>query len=298
MSYSKIAAFAVALLTPLSLFADSDVVSDVRGAFAQNNVAAAIQILNNYRAHAGVTPEYIEADSWMGRGLLARKDYAGAEKYARDTYQLATAALKSRALDKEPHLPLALGASIEVQANVIAASGDRAQAVAYLQGELKKYDHTSIHTRLQKNILLLSLEGKPAPEIAGVTLPKGKPVVLFFWAHWCPDCKQEAPILKTLRQEFASKGLAIVPVTQKYGYAANGDDAPPSVEVPYIEKIRKEYYSDVVDAPAKISEEAFLRYGASSTPTLVLVDRNGIVRNYHPGAMTYDDLRSKILALL
>ena len=27
------------------------------------------------------------ADSWMGRGLLARKDYAGAEKFARDVYQ-------------------------------------------------------------------------------------------------------------------------------------------------------------------------------------------------------------------
>jgi thiol-disulfide isomerase/thioredoxin len=134
--------------------------------------------------------------------------------------------------------------------------------------------------------------------VAGVSIPKGKPVVLFFWAHWCPDCKQEAPILKTLRQEFASKGLTIVPVTQKYGYVANGDDAPPAVEIPYIEKVRKEYYSAVVDAPAKISEEAFRLYGASSTPTLVLVDRNGIVRNYHPGAMTYEELRSKILTLL
>ena len=88
-----------------------------------------------------------------------------------------------------------------------------------------------------------------------------------------------------------------MPVTQKYGYVANGDDAPPAVEVPYIEKIRSEYYSAVVNAPAKISEDAFRRYGASTTPTLVLVDRNGIVRNYHPGAMTYDELRSKILAV-
>jgi len=54
----------------------------------------------------------------------------------------------------------------------------------------------------------------------------------------------------------------------------------------------------VVDAPAKISEDAFRRYGASSTPTLVLVDRNGIVGNYHPGAMTYQDLRASILAIL
>jgi thiol-disulfide isomerase/thioredoxin len=296
MKYSKIVTLAVALLAPLSVSAG--IVEDVRGAFAQNNVAAATALLNNYKSHAGMTPEYIVAVSWMGRGLLARKDYTGADKYAGDTYQLATNALKSRPLDQEPNLPLALGASIEVHANVLAAGGDRAQAVSYLQGELRKYDKTSIHDRIQKNILLLSLEGKPAPMVAGVSIPNGKPVVLFFWAHWCPDCKQEAPILKTLRQEFGSKGLTIVPVTQKYGYVANGDDAPPAVEIPYIEKVRKEYYSAVVEAPAKISEEAFRLYGASSTPTLVLVDRNGIVRNYHPGAMTYEELRSKILTLL
>jgi thiol-disulfide isomerase/thioredoxin len=292
----KLAPFAVALLAPLCVSAG--IVEDVRAALAKPDYRMATALLDTYRAHAGATPEWVEATSWVGRDLLARKDYAAAETYAQKTYQLSMTALKSRPLDQEPHLPLALGAAIEVEGKVLAARGEQAQAVAYLQSELRKYDQTSIHTRIQKNILLLSLEGKPAPPIDGVPLPKGKPVVLFFWAHWCPDCKQEAPILRSLREEFRQKGLTIVPVTQKYGYVANGDDAPPSVEVPYIEKIRGQYYSAVVDAPAKISEDAFRRYGASSTPTLVLVDRNGIVRNYHPGAMTYQDLRASILAIL
>jgi thioredoxin-related protein len=70
------------------------------------------------------------------------------------------------------------------------------------------------------------------------------------------------------------------------------------VEIPYIEKVRQKFYSGVVDAPARISEEAFRGYGASTTPTLVLVDGKGIVRKYHPGAMTYEELRSGILAML
>jgi len=275
-----------------------DLVSDVRAAIARNDFQAADTLVKKYRASSGATPEWLFADSWIARGLLARKDYPGAEKYAREVYDASLQSLKSRPMDREPTLPLALGASIEVQGNIFAAKGDRAQAVAYLQGELEKYKKTSIRTRIQKNILLLSLEGKPAPAVAGVTLPKGKPAVVFFWAHWCPDCKEEAPILRSLREEFRQKGLTIVPVTQKYGYTSGGDDAPPAVEVPYIEKIRQQYYSAVVDAPAKISEEAFRQYGASTTPTLVLVDRNGIVRSYHPGAMTRDELRSKILPLL
>jgi thioredoxin-related protein len=47
-----------------------------------------------------------------------------------------------------------------------------------------------------------------------------------------------------------------------------------------------------------VSEANFLRYGASTTPTLVLVDRAGIVRLYHPGAMKYEDLRQAVMRIL
>jgi len=43
-----------------------------------------------------------------------------------------------------------------------------------------------------------------------------------------------------------------------------------------------------------VSEENFQRFGASTTPTIVLVDRQGIVRLYHPGAMPYSQLASKV----
>lgn len=48
------------------------------------------------------------------------------------------------------------------------------------------------------------------------------------------------------------------------------------MELRYIEKIRRERYGDIITAPAPVSEENFRRYGASTTPTLVLVDRAGI----------------------
>jgi hypothetical protein len=66
----------------------------------------------------------------------------------------------------------------------------------------------------------------------------------------------------------------------------------------YIERVRQKYYATLVDAPAPVSEANFLRYGVSTTPTLVLVDRIGIVRQYRPGRMTYEELRPKIEAIL
>jgi thiol-disulfide isomerase/thioredoxin len=239
----------------------------------------------------------LAALSWMGRGELAARNYDQAEKFANETTQLVSVELKKRPLDQDENLPTALGAAIEVEANVLAARNQRTEAIGYLQDQLKAYYRTSIRARIQKNINLLTLEGKPAPLLEKVTLPKGKPVLMFFWAHWCTDCKAEGPIIARLKAEFESKGLQIVAPTQKYGYVAGGEDASADVELRYIDQIRRERYAGIIATPAPVSEENFRRYGASTVPTLVLVDRAGIVRLYHPGTMTYEELRPLVAAL-
>jgi thiol-disulfide isomerase/thioredoxin len=288
-------------ILPLALIVSSAgygaIVEDVRRAIAQKDFGKAESFVKEYREQHGATPEMLEALSWLGRGALAGKRLDKAEAYSRETQKLAEAQLKSRKLDEERRLPAALGAAIEVQAQVMAARGERSAAVDFLKRELAAYRATSIRTRLQKNLHLLSLEGKPAPKLEGVTLPAGKPVLLFFWAHWCPDCKGMAPVLARLKREFAAKGFVIVAPTQKYGYTRGGQDAAPAEETRYIAQIWKEQYAGVVELPAPISEENFKNYGSSTTPTLVLIDARGIVRMYHPGAMSIEELEPKVRAL-
>lgn len=288
----------------LAAAAWADVVTDVRAALAKNNLPLAESLVQNYRAQKGVTPEMLEALSWLGRGSLAAKQLDQAETYAKETQRLALAELKKRPLDGEPHLPLALGAAIEVQAQIMNERGERSEAVAFLQKELALYRTTSMRARLQKNINLLSLEGKIAPALdereflGSKPLPlsalKGSPVLVFFWAHWCPDCKQEVAILTEIEKEYAAKHLMIVAPTQRYGYTARGEEAGPADELKYIDEVRHKFYHDLLDIPAPVSEENFKNYGASTTPTLVLIDRQGIVRLYHPGAMTLEELRAAI----
>src|SRR5258708_21176695 len=99
----------------------------------------------------------------MGRGALAVHKLNEADAYADRTLALVMTELKSRRLDAEGHLPIALGAAIEVKAQVLYERGQRAEAVLFLRRKLVAYHNTSIRARLQKNLNLLIIEGQPAP---------------------------------------------------------------------------------------------------------------------------------------
>jgi thiol-disulfide isomerase/thioredoxin len=286
----------------LTATAWAGIVDNVRFALAQNNFSAAESALNSYRGQQGVTAEYLEAYSWLGRAALDQGQYDQAAGYAKQTKGLVLEQLKQRSLDADPHLPIALGAALEVQSQVLAERGQRTQAVALLQAALRTYGNTSIHDRLQKNLNLLLLQGKLAPalkyeESLGAKVPaqlKGSPVLLFFWAHWCADCKAEAPIITQLRSEFSRKGLQVIGPTRLYGYTAQIEHASASDELRYIDAVRHRFYAGLLDMPVPISKYNFDTYGASTTPTLVLLDRAGKVAMYHPGALPYDQLRAEI----
>jgi len=294
----------LAILLLLSSLAFADIVADVRIAMAQRNFAATDSELQTYRAQHGVDAAYLEALSWTARAALDANKLQQADEAARQTETLVHQLLRKRPLDAEPHLPMALGAAIEVEAQVLAADGQNAQAAALLRRALATYGNTSISARLHKNLNLLSMTTLPAPPLSESeylgTRPtplsqlKGSPVLLFFWAHWCLDCKYEGPIISRLGSEFAPKGLAILAPTQLYGYAARGEDVKPKDEITYIGQVWQRYYPGLQSVPVPISKINFTNYGASTTPTLVLVDRKGRVALYHPGLMEYDDLRSAI----
>ena len=293
-----------AILLLLAALAQGEIINDVRTTLAQGNLSAARSQLDTYRAQHGIDPEYLEALSWMARAALSANQLDQAEAYAKQTESASRQMLQHRTLDAEPHLPMALGAAFEVKAQVLAARSQNAQAAALLRHALASYGSTSIRARLQKNLNLLGLTGQPAPPLSiaeylgtrptPLSQQKGAPVLLFFWAHWCGDCKQEGPIISKLAADFAAQGLKVEAPTQLYGYAAQGEDAKPKDEVAYIGRVWQHYYPALQDVPVPISKLNFDRYGASTTPTLVLIDRQGRVALYHPGLMSYDDLRAAI----
>src|ERR1700680_4895990 len=294
--------FAAILFWVPRIHAQADLIGDVRAQLAQSSFPTAESELKNYKSQHGVTPEYLEALSWMARGAASTKQWDQATAYASETRRLCEQQLTKRKLDSDPHLPVALGAAYEVLAQALAEKGQHAQAISLLRSALARYGNTSIRARLQKNLNLLALVGQPAPSLQvtqylGPKPPtpgalKGSPRLLFFWAQWCVDCKAEVPIIARLRQEFAPAGLVVIGPTQLYGYAAQGADATPEQERTYIGSVRARYYASLKDMPVPLSKQNFNAYGASTTPTLVVLNRAGQWRMCHPGALAYDELRS------
>jgi len=283
-------------------------VNNVRALIGVQKLAAADQEARAYQSRIGATPELAAALSWLARGALDARNFDQADAYANEARDIALGFLKNRKLDRDPWLPTALGASIEVHAQAMAARGERPEAVAFLREQLKRFAATSLTERIRKNINLLNLEGKPAPpleapEWLGPKPPTlaslhGHPVLLFFWAHWCPDCKAEVAILANLKKTFAPQGLVVLGPTRYYGYVAGGADAPRVVEKRYIEQVRSQFYTALSDMPAPLSAANLVAYGASTTPTLVLIDGTGLVRYYHPGAASEPELSARIRAIL
>ena len=152
------------------------------------------------------------------------------------------------------------------------------------------------------------MEGKPFPvlevdDYLSLQPPrpddlKGKVVLFYFWAHWCPDCKRQEPILRTLYEEYHDRGLVIVGPTQFYGRVSRGQAATPEEELAYLNGDYSAQFPIPPWMSVPISTNNFLNFGVSTTPTLVLVDRDGIVQRYNPGDLSHEALVALIEPLL
>ena len=298
------------LISPFPLVGQSgNLVSEMSDLAWAGEVDRARTVLEARRVESEQpTAEWLAAVSWLARGASFAERWDLAERYATEAYEGSLELMKERPLDAERFLPTALGAGIEVLGHTYDAQGERTRAIGFLSAARQEFAGTSIETRIQKNFLLLSSEGKPFPaldidEYLGPQPPspddlKGKVVLFYFWAHWCPDCKRQEPVLRALYEEYHDLGLVIVGPTQFYGFISRGQTAAPEEELAYLSG---DYAAEFPIPPwmgVPISGDNFLNFGVSTTPTLVLVDRDGIVQRYNPGDMSHEELADLIEPLL
>ena len=298
-------AFAALTATPLS---DKLIQTMRKQAWAQKNDEATAALEKARKTSDTSSPEWLAAVSWLARGSSFVENWDRAEKYGTEAYEGSVALLETRLVDEDRNIETALGTGVEVLARTYDAQGRRSEAVAFLQEQRNKHAGTAVETRIQKNLLLLSLEGKSMPaldasehvssaELDPASL-KGKVSLFYFWAHWCGDCEEQKPVLEALHRKYADRGLVIVGPTRLYGYVQRGRKANPAEELRYLRGSFNEQHPLPAWMAIPVSTKNFVNFGVSTTPTLVLVDRSGVVRLYHPGQLPYEELASRIESLL
>jgi thiol-disulfide isomerase/thioredoxin len=288
------AAAATFLLFACSDLPAADLVRLVRYKLSAGDLASGEAATEEYRRTTGVDAEYLDAVGWLARGAQILGQREKAAVYA--------AELRKAIPSEDPALLVPFGAAIEVEGRLRLAADGRGAALRYWETELAGAKDSSLRSRIRKNMNLVNLEGERAPEIGG-TGPRlasfsGRPVLLFFWAAGCGDCKAESAKLARLYAQYAPKGLGFVAPTRFYGNGTDHKDAAPEQESAQIEKVWAEIYPGLAAVPRPVDTETMVRYGVSATPTYALVDGRSIVRLYAPTRLTEADLSRRIESLL
>jgi thiol-disulfide isomerase/thioredoxin len=107
---------------------------------------------------------------------------------------------------------------------------------------------------------------------------KGKPVLLNFFASWCPPCRAEIGELMKLRQQYAKSGLTIV------GAATDSKLIPDTP--PFQEKRDVEELADRLKIPYPITianDDLTKRYHFIGIPTTIFINRKGIIEKVFYG---------------
>jgi peroxiredoxin len=113
---------------------------------------------------------------------------------------------------------------------------------------------------------LQTLEGETVT-LSGL---RGQPVILNFWASWCPPCVGEMPYLQEIYEEWEGKGLKLLAVNL---------DSNAALARNFLEK-EGLTLPVLLDNLQNVAE----RYNINGIPTTFFIDKDGIIREKVVGA--------------
>ncbi len=114
---------------------------------------------------------------------------------------------------------------------------------------------------------------------------RGRVVVLDFWASWCVPCRRSIPALNEVHERYSSRIEML---------GINVEPGMPRASIARAHRDFGAHFRTLQDERG----EAQLAYQVSSIPTMVIIDRGGMVRWVHVGVPDPDEVADRLDALL
>jgi len=116
----------------------------------------------------------------------------------------------------------------------------------------------------------------------------GTPIVLNFWASWCPPCRDEMPHFNKVSEEYSDDELIFLMVDLVDGRGETVESGKKHVE--------EAGYTFTVLFDTK--QEAAITYGLTSIPLTVFIDKDGYIEGVARGGIDEGTLRYGISLIL
>ena len=138
---------------------------------------------------------------------------------------------------------------------------------------------TAVYAMGESRMMQATLVGKSAPDFTLDTLTQknvnmtkyrdGKRAIIFFWATWCPHCREQLKELNEMRDAIKAKGIKIILVDL-------------GEEILEVQKYAERYKVDLdifLDKDSALGES----YRIIGVPTFYFVDEKGLVKQVTHG---------------
>ncbi len=125
--------------------------------------------------------------------------------------------------------------------------------------------------------------GKSALSLADF---KGKAVVLNFWASWCAPCQEELPLLENTWKRMQAQGKDVI-------FLGIDFQESNSAATSFLQQNNITYQA-VLDANGSVAS----KYGITSLPDTIFIDRNGMVKSKVLQQLTPQALASNLQLIL
>jgi thiol-disulfide isomerase/thioredoxin len=153
---------------------------------------------------------------------------------------------------------------------------------------------------LDANPYTTPLNGQPAPNFTLVDLSghkvslssfRGHPVIVDFWATWCPPCKAEIPWFEQLQDEYGKQGLQIIGLSTDN--LDTGDPAALFTEKREIHDFATKMH---MNYPVLFNADSIADQwgGVDSLPTTFYINRKGTIVASTVGLAPIDEIRANI----